>query len=278
MRVVVAPAVAALAALCFMSFVWKKPPSNKTFLETETAVVMPAAMQVVLYGGERFLAANIEVVRASMSSGMLRQDEAGFRIRAHSIAAQLNPCNEDNYWIGNAEMTWGGAQSYGLGLLRGAMQCRFWDQWPAFFYGFSQHFFYRNMDEARRGFELAAQRTDEAAAASFRNLAVMLLAGQYEDVELALKMVRQERDQSTDAKLKKMLDLRILRLEGLATLRQAQLRFEAEFDQKLTSANELVDSGFLIRIPEDPLKLGYEFRNGEFHLRQLRHEGLESLR
>lgn len=272
------PLVALGAALLFQIAVQQRNPEPPNRPDPGAAVVMPAAMQVLLYGGDRYLAADIEAVRAVVSMGGLRSDESGFRARAHLVVSQLNPCHEDNYWIGNAELVWGGGQSAGQVLLRRATNCRFWDPWPPFFLGFSQYFFDRNVTAAREALEVAAQRADEKTAAAFRSFSVSLLAGQFEDAEVALEMVRRERDQTNDERLRKLLSQRAERLEGLVVLRRARKEFELRFRRAPGSAQELVSSGVLARLPEDPAKLGYVLEKGEFQLRQVRHAGLEKLR
>lgn len=246
--------------------------------EPAAAVVMPAAAQVLFYAGDRYLAATVESVRASMSGGTLREDEAVFRLRAHRVASQLNPCHEDNYWIGNAELTWGGAHELGFDLLRRAMDCRFWDEWPAFFYGFNLQFFRRDVVAAGVALETAAQRADQKNAAAYRKFAVMLRAAEFEDARLALELVQRERDKATDPRLREMLNQRVTRLEGLVVLREARRQFEARFGRPLAEPGELLSSGVLAALPRDPLKLGYTFERGDFHLRTLKNEALESLR
>jgi hypothetical protein len=278
MRRFVLPLTVILAAGIFVLGVVLRGSQRAPVPEPPAELVLPPAVQVILYAGERYLAANVETVRATMSGGGLREDEARFRIRAHGVVSQLNPCHEDNYWIGNAEMTWGGAQDEGVALLRRAMDCRFWDEWPAFFYGFGQQFFNRNIDEARRGLETAAQRADEKNAAAYRKFSVMLAAGQYQDARIALEFVQRERDQAKDARLRDMLDKRVGRLSGLVTLRGAHKAFEARFGRPLSNPKELIETGVLVGFPKDPLNLGYTFENGEFQLRTLKNEALEKLR
>lgn len=272
------PVLFLLAAAGFvLSSLWRGD-QRPSLPQPPAAVVMPAAVQIVLYAGERHLAANIETVRVTMSGGSMREDEAVFRVRAHHMVSQLNACHEDNYWVGNAEMTWGGAHDVGSNLLRRAMHCRFWDEWPAFFYGFGQYFFNRDVGEARRALEMAARRADVTNAAAYRNLSIMLLATQFDDAKLALELVRKERDQATDAGLRELLSKRVIRIEGLVILRQARKEFELRFGRALSAPQELISTGVLSNIPADPLNLGYSFENGEFQLRSLRNEGLEKLR
>lgn len=190
-----------------------------------------------------------------------------FQLRAHRAVAELNPCHEDNYWIGNASLTWGGMLDEGMELLELASDCRYWDELPPFFFGFNRHFFYHDVAGARDSLEIAAQRSTQNAA-SYRSFAIMLEAGEIDDAQLAIKMIEQERNQSTDPRLREMLNKRIARLEGLVVLRNAQAEYEARYDKPLTHPQELLDMGVLESYPEDPLRLGYEFRDQMFHLRQ----------
>jgi hypothetical protein len=149
------------------------------------------------------------------------------------------------------------------------MRCRYWDEWPAFFYGFNTHFFLRNTAEARQALNLAAQRSPDNAAA-FLAFSAMLAAGEIDDTRAALEMLQRERDQATDTQLREMLDKRVVRLNGLLTLRDAQAVFEKRFGRPLRQPQELLESGLLEGFPDDPLRLGYEFRDQAFHLRQLK--------
>lgn len=249
------------------------------FSDAISAVVLPAEAQVFLFGGDRFLAADIEYVRAAMSGGTMRPDEASFRLRAHLVVSQLNPCHEDNYWVGNAELTWGGGQDDSNVLLRRAIACRTWEEWPSFYYGFNQYFFKKNIDEAVRAFELAAQRTnDQKNATSFRTIAVMLKAGQIDDIRMAIELLKEEKRKAKDPKFIASLDKRIERLNGLLILRNASIAYAKKLGRPLTNPQDLLREKIIDRFPVDPLGIGYELLDGEFKLRYLKNEGLEQLR
>jgi hypothetical protein len=235
--------------------------------EDHHEIVLTGPLQPLLYGGDRFLAANIESIRAAAST--TTTEAQNFSLRAHLEVSRLNPCHEDNYWIGNASLSWGGSPEQGTDLLRNAMHCRYWDEWPAFFYGFNQHYFLHNNAEARQALELAAQRSANNAAA-FRTFSTMLAAGEIDDTRLALEMLQRERDKAKDPALRGMLDKRVGRLKGLLILREAQAEYENRFKQPLQYPEELLKSGLLETFPEDPLKLGYEFRDQTFHLHKLK--------
>lgn len=264
------PTLVALSALgLFFLFTYhlhQTPPAKR--YNTFESVVIPAPIQTVIYGGDRFLGANIESARAASANNVFDARESTYRIRARKLVAQLNPCHEDNYWIGNAALSWGGAVDDGLELLHSAMQCRYWDEWPAFFYGFNQYFFKKDIDAASNAIEIAAQRSKESAA-SFRKFSIMLMAGEIDDTRSALAMIERERDQANDPKLREMLDDRVKRLSGLIQLQDAQTAYETKFRQPLEDPKQLISSGMLDAFPVDPLGLGYEFKDQMFHLSEL---------
>lgn len=268
-----------VASFSAFATLWALRPSTISILEPvqiHDRIVVAAPIQVLMAGGDRFLAANIESIRAVATTSDIPEAadaNTSFVIRARRVVAQLNPCHEDNYYLGNALLTWGGAVAEGGDLLKRATDCRTWDELPPFFYGFNQYFFLRDIEGARKYLEIAADRST-ANAASFRKFAIMLAAGELKDDE-ALSFLQREREQTNDARLRGMLDQRITRLEGLLTLRAAQQRYEARFGRPLTNPHALIESGELEAFPNDPLRIGYEFANGHFRLTELKIAGLE---
>ncbi|WP_251989766.1 hypothetical protein [Stutzerimonas stutzeri] len=236
-------------------------------------VVIPAPLLVALHGGDRFLAADLETLRLAATGMDDRGVDTGYLVRAQREVARLNACHEDNYYLANGLLTWGGAVEQGNEVLRAAVECRFWDEFPPFFYGINLSFFQRNNEEAARVLEIGAQRSTDNAAA-MQKLAVMLRAEQFADERLALNYLVQQRDSSVDPKLKDMLDKRVIRLQGLIQLREAQRQYESE-QGPLTDFQQLVDRGLLDELPTDPLRLGYELRDGSIELKKLKIAGLE---
>lgn len=239
----------------------------------EGRVVIAAPVLLVLFGGDRFLASNLETMRLAATGVDWGQVDTGYLVRAQQEVANLNPCHEDNYYLANGLLTWGGADREGTEVLRRAMNCRFWDELPAFFYGFNRAFFNKDIPEASRALELAAQRAT-GNAAGFRKLAVMLQAETFADEQLALNYLTQQRDTANDPKLRAMLDKRVVRLQGLVSLREAQRRFEAK-SGALARLEQLVEVGLLPTLPDDPLRLGYELRSGKIILKKMKIAGME---
>lgn len=236
-------------------------------------VVIPAPLLVALHGGDRFLAADLETMRLSATGMDDRGVDTGYLVRAQREVARLNACHEDNYYLANGLLTWGGAVEQGNEVLRAAVECRFWDEFPPFFYGINLSFFQRENEEAARVLEIGARRSTDNAAA-MQKLAVMLRAEQFADERLALNYLIQQRDSSVDPKLKDMLDKRVIRLQGLIQLREAQRQYESEHGP-LRDLQQLVDRGLLDELPIDPLRLGYELRGGSIELKKLKIAGLE---
>jgi len=241
--------------------------------QEQDRVVIAAPILLALYGGDRFLAADLETMRLAATGMQDGQSDTDYLIRAQQVVAQLNGCHEDNYYLANGLLTWGGAVREGSQVLRAAVQCRTWDFVPAFFYAINLAFFQRDIAEAQRVLELGALRSPESAS-SLRKLAVMLRVETFSDEKLALGYLTQQRDAASDPKLREMLDKRVIRLQGLVTLRDAQRRFEAKYGP-LATLGQLVNSGLLLALPEDPLGLGYDFRDGQIILKKMQIAGME---
>lgn len=261
----------ALAVLCatgFMALTWFSPPGQPQPQMAGThRVVLPATVQTALAAGDRYLAANIETFRA-MSSGVETdfQAENLFRIRAYDVASQLNPCHEDNYYVANAILTWGGAPEHGISILERATQCRAWDYSPPFFLGLAQSSFLRNAALARASLELSAQRASTDQRASLQRISIMIEAGSYQETEAALAFLRHEMQLSKDERLRATLARRVARLEGLRILEQAQEKFVEQTGRPLQSPDELLSAGILQVFPEDPMNIGYQLEDGRFRL------------
>lgn len=236
-------------------------------------VVIPAPLLVTLHGGDRYLAADLETMRLAATGMDDRGVDTSYLVRAQREVARLNACHEDNYYLANGLLTWGGAVKEGNEVLRTAIECRFWDEFPPFFYGINLSFFQHNNEEAARVLETGAQRSARNGAA-MRKLAVMLRAEQFANERLALNYLIEQRDSAAEPKLQGMLDKRVVRLQGLIALREAQRRYEDEHGP-LMSLEQLVEQHLIDSVPADPLLLGYELRDGRIELRKFKIAGLE---
>ncbi|MBU0751991.1 MAG: hypothetical protein KJ787_12020 [Gammaproteobacteria bacterium] len=261
--------IAAVALLAFiLNANWTKGRWQNVAVVFADRVVVSAPVQVVLYGGDRFLAADVEAIRASVTGMDIGTVNLGYLSRAQNVASELNPCHEDNYYTANALLTLAGADRQAVGILERAISCRFWDEMPPFYLGFNQHFFHGNYADAQRNLQLAASRST-IRTTSFTKLAIMIKAESFKNERMALEFLTEEKDKTRDAKLRALLEVRADRIKGLLRLRDAQAIYEARFGKKLENPGQLMENGIIQAFPIDPMKIGYRFKNGEFHLNEL---------
>lgn len=219
-------------------------------------VRLPLLVQVAYSGGDTFLAANVNVFRSLMVEARVTEPET-YRIQAQlqADAARLNPWHEDNYYVGAAILPWNGQVVASQYVLREAAMARSWDMWPPFFYAFNAMYFERNMNQAGRWAEVAAQRHPHNAAALRAMAAKWYERG--DDPKIAMSILRGLYEQSRDENFRKLLMARMARLEGLQQLRAAADAYRAEHGRSAQQLAELVGFGGLEVVPEDPLLLGY---------------------
>jgi len=243
--------------------------SNKNTTYFLDRVVINAPILTVLYGGDNYLAANLETIRISASSYNYITDELDtfYLIRSQHEITKLNPCNENNYYFANAFLSHGGAVSETNQILVKASNCRFWDGVPAFLYGTNEVFFNNNIDEAIKAFTLSAQRWDINQIA-LNNMVTSLKSKKFNDAEQALAFLQHEYQIAKDERSKKGLLRRIERVKLLVSLRKAQQQYEEQFG-KLQYIKQLVEKQIITEIPQDPLGLGFEFINNRIEFKQI---------
>jgi hypothetical protein len=272
------PAAIVLALCAYLAFVAGTrnlgPSATTNVGGTEGAVVLPPELQIVLYLGDRYLAANVESTRVLATGGDIKGDLSDYFHRLHQVVSDLNSCHEDNYYIANALLAWAGGIDAALDILRGATTCRFWDEVPPFFLGYNLYFFKRKYGEAKDFLFSAAERST-ANRVGFQKMGIMFESESYPDVAAARNYLMLQREAARDQKLQHMLTQRIDRLNGLITLRTAQVAYERKNGIPLEDPNDLLASGVLTAFPDDPIKLGYEFANGQFSLKELQVRGME---
>lgn len=253
---------------------FRLPPHTRIKAQPVTQVVISAPIQVLMYAGDRHLAANMEAMRVAAAGPSEEFALAEYRVRAYELVSLLNPCHEDNLYLSNAMLSWGGSVETANVILERATVCRYWDYIPPFFLSFNRYFFNRDLDGAIQAMDIAAERSEENRTA-LRKASIVMASEKFNDEQIAVDYLRSERDNATDPKLKMLLERRLKRLEGLLVLRKAQARFEKEKGHPLTQANELVTSGILPALPEDPTRIGYKLVDGKFQLGTITINGVE---
>jgi len=226
-------------------------------IEAELQIAFPAPVQLILAGGDRYLAANIGTFRA-VTVGVFQLKPETYKVLAtiQRSAAQLNPRHEDNYYTAAAILAWNEETAAAQEILAAAREARPTDALPAFFYAFNRFYFYHDPVDAAKEMQVAAARSQGANRAALTDVA----ARWYqlgEDPAFAVTMIRNMAVQTRDQELKRLLQARVVRLEGLITLRNATKQFTADNGRPPGRLEELVDKHHLASIPVDPLGIGY---------------------
>ncbi|QLG89667.1 hypothetical protein HQ393_16210 [Chitinibacter bivalviorum] len=220
-------------------------------------IAMPVEVQLLTSAGDRYLAANINVFRAIMVSYQPDQITVNTQAKLQTEAATFNPAHEDNYYLAAATLSWQNAVPAAQQVLKRAMDHRQFDLYPPFYYGFNLRYFLHDTIGGARYIEEAAKRTNGGNQQALFAIA----ARWYEkapDTQEAINIVRAMHKQSRDPALRKYLEQRISRLEGLATLKIAATQFIKLKKKPAKELSDFVNSGLLESIPLDPTGLGYE--------------------
>lgn len=230
---------------------------SRTLTPDQLDVAIAAPVQVFLAAGDRFLAANLGVTRLTVLN-VLELDRRDYPIlgKAHVNAVFLNPCHEDNYYIGQAFLPWVGEFDAANTLLDRAFRCRTWDVMPGYYLAFNAYYFQRNFLLAGQYFEAAAGRGDEQQ----RNHLLFMASKFYEkseDLELAANTIRSMEKSTSNKQLQLFLEARALRVEMLAELRRAAEDFTRRFGQSPESLETMLAAGVIGALPTDPLGKGF---------------------
>lgn len=224
----------------------------------EMRVALPRVVQVLLSGGDRFLAANVATFRAVVASTEAMQEE-NFRVQAQlqRDAAWFNPAHEDGYFVAAAILPWNGQFDAAQEVLAAAAKARPQDWQPPFYYAFNLYQFKKDPLAAGNALLAAAP-----AVASENNRNLMLGLGYawlergYE-ADAALRLMEKSAESARSGSLRRYLLARAERLRQLLALRKAARKFEAIHGRPLKGLNELLISGLISSLPRDPLGSGF---------------------
>lgn len=251
-------------------------PASKDALAS--SVVIPAEIQPLMYFGDRYLAANIEATRVLGTGGPAEGIHQDYFDRLHQTVAKLNGCHEDNFYVANALLPWAGSVDAAIQVMSAAMKCRYWDELPPFFLGYTQFFFKRDPVKGSALLNEAAKRATKNQS-GFAAMAIAMQASTQPDTRTAVRFLKAEFQAAKDEKLKSMLSRRVQRLEGLVRLQDAQMEFERKMGRRLLTPTDLIARGFLPEFPVDPTGIGYEFDTEKgFGLKEFKVGGLPEKR
>ena len=227
------------------------PPSEELY------VAIPGWVQIIMAGGDRYLASNLGYMRALLSStGSLSPASYSVLGKIQVDASWLNPAHEDNYYIAAATLPWNQQVEAAQQVLRRASKARDSDIYPPFYYGFDAWYFQHDLTTAVASFRDAAQKAPDEDA----RLALSVMAANFAQKDeplVARNVMLAMAGQTRNKAFKQHLLQRAERLAGLAVLRKAAVEYQGNYGQ-LRSLHELVQRHVLRALPVDPLGIGYE--------------------
>lgn len=249
---------AGLAALSFgLSTDWLKATPRQV-VKVEMQVAVPLFVQVVMAGGDRFLAANLGAIRALVADNFkMAPEQFPIMAKVQSDVSWLNPGHEDNYYVAAAILPWNGEYEAAQRILARATMARPQDYQPAFYYAFNLLQFKKDAIAASAWLRASAERLPEGN----NRLQMQILAARWieraEDPDLAIGVVEALAQQAKRPDFKRYLRLRVERLKALKVLRAAAEQYQLQNGRPISALDDLVTSGILTALPKDSLGIGY---------------------
>ena len=250
-------ALLAAAALYALSVTQMSGLSRKS-TDSSMQVRLPIFIQVLLTGGDRFLAADINVWR-SLVVDLEKVTPEQYHVQAllQMDAAWLNPRHEDNYYFATWILPWNGYVDEAQKILEQASKARRNDWQPGFYYAFNAyHFKHDYIAAASKLNEMLPRATNEDDRRYLSSYAAHWFERGYEATQ-ALQMVEHMAKVERSPGLKLYLSARATRLRGLIVLQTAAEQFRRQYARPPATFDELVSARLIDKVPDDPLGVGY---------------------
>lgn len=224
----------------------------------ELLIALPRFAQVLMAGGDRYLAANLAGFRVLVAdTGRMGADDYAVQAKLQRDIAWFNPAHEDNYYIAAAILPWNGEVDAAQYVLRKASDARSFDWYPLFHYGFLFYHFRKDPATGAQWLLKAIPRVkDQQDQWALQNAAALWIEKGYQTASAAV-LVDAMAANSPPGAFRNYLKMRAKRLQDLATLQDAVRRFRERFGKDVEKLDDLVGSGLIAEIPADPLGFGY---------------------
>ncbi len=204
-------------------------------------VAQSAVVKVLFYYGT--------IVGHFMENVIIRPEHANM-YRTLQTATQLDPYNMDAYYFAQAAFTWQLERIDEVNtLLEHGAKYRTWDPWINFYLGFNHAYFLKDYGRAA----VYLQRAGELAP---ENALFSRLAARYyyesDQTKTGLAFLEAMIAEAKDGAVKQTYTVRRDALLAVFALERAQASFVAKVGRQPKSLDELLQTGFLQRIPKDP--------------------------
>lgn len=261
--------VALLLASVFVATAERLKSAPRQSVSVEMQVALPLFVQVFMAMGDRYLAANLAAIRALVvATDKMQGEEYRILAKVQEDVSWLNPAHEDNYYIAFAILAQYGEVDAAQTILARASRARFFDYQPSFFYGFNQWYYKHDPVGASAWMREAAEKLpDPDQRLTMQNMAARWM-DKAQDTELAIRVVEAMAREARRKDFRVYLETRVMRLRQLQQLRMAAVTYRERFGRPLPNLQELVSSGLLPALPQDPFGFGFGFdRQGDIVLR-----------
>jgi hypothetical protein len=161
----------------------------------------------------------------------------------------LDPYNMDSYYFSQAMFTWDLGRVHEVNaLLEQGMKYRTWDPFLPFYLGFNYAYFLKDYEAGAKYMKIAAERSGNPL---YAQLAARFFY-ESEQSELGLVFLETMIKTAKDKVLRRSYELRRDALLATQTIERARDDYRARFGVLPAKIGQLLDSGFLQTIPEDP--------------------------
>lgn len=224
----------------------------------ELLIALPRFAQVLLAGGDRYLAANLAGFRVLVAeTEQMGPADYVVQGRLQRDIAWFNPAHEDNFYIAAAMLAWNGQVDAAQYVLRRASEARIFDWYPLFQYGFLYYHFRKDPATGAQLLLKAVPRAkDQQDEWALQNLAAVWIEKGYQTASAA-RLVGAMAADSAPGAFRNYLEVRARRLRELAALQEAATLFQQRYGRRIASLDDLVSTGLIAELPNDPLGNGF---------------------
>ncbi len=185
----------------------------------------------------------------SVIEGRSRDVEYYNLYKTVETAVILNPYHEDAYYFAQAVFTWGLGRVREVNrILEYVFKYRSWDFQIPFFLGFNYGYFLKDYNKAAEYFKIAAELSNVPFYATL-SARYFYESGR---TELGIVFLEEIISKTRNESIRKLYERRLKALKAIYFLEQAVSKFRDKFGKSPENINDLLSSGIVDHIPEDP--------------------------
>lgn len=172
----------------------------------------------------------------------------------------LDPYFLQTCYLTQAYLAWGNKKvEAAIDLLKISNEHRYWDWNPSFFIGFDYYYF---LNDNLTASTYLMEASKNPGAGPLPGFLAARLSQEGGETETAILFMESMYDTIEDESGLKQIDMRITALKGVLVIEKAISAFEANYNREPDNLQELVSSGILQKLPENPYKKPYALEDG----------------